>query len=354
MKYITKETLVKDLHELGIRNGDSVMLHSSLSALGNVEGGAETVVDAFLDAIGSEGTMIFPAFAGNNLWKDRHGMEYCNSCAGELKICPSDEPGEEGVIPETFRKRPGSIRSCHPTHSWGALGAKAELFVKNNYKAKTPCGRGNPFETLVQENGCIVCLGVMVNTITLWHYYEDLLNVPYMGYYHPKTRHVSYCTHGRRIQYEFPGIMDEVTKAAGIMKVARVGKGSSRLIRARDFQKFMAAIMADDLFCFTVRPPDRTSDDLAVDALQKGAALLRAWQNGAKELPEKINFPNHDPDLVREDCPAFIGYYKAHGKEWALCKANDRHPNLFKAGEIFNNNGLCCCSQCSWHLKYPK
>ena len=147
--------------------------------------------------------------------------------------------------------------------------------------------------------------------------------------------------------------MDEVAKAAGIMKVAKIGKGTSGFIRARDFQKFMATILVDNPYCFTVRAPDRTSDDLAVDALQKGAAMLRAWRNGAKELPEKIDFPNHDPEIVREDCPAFIGYHKAHGKEWALCKANDRHPNLFKSGEIFNQNGLCCCSQCSWHLKFP-
>ena len=149
--------------------------------------------------------MIFPAFSGNNLWKDRHGMKYCNHCSRDLEYCPSDEPGEEGIIPETFRKRPVMVRSCHPTHSWGALGAKAELFVKNNYQAKTPCGPGNPFETLVKENGCIVCLGVMVNTITLWHYYEDLLMSLIWGIIIQKQGIFLIAHMGEEFNMNFPG-----------------------------------------------------------------------------------------------------------------------------------------------------
>lgn len=353
MATITAGTLARDLSVLGVRTGDSVMLHSSLSALGPVQGGADAVIDAFIDAVGPKGTIIFPAFAGN-IWKDQPALKDCDYCSHELKLCPSNEPGEQGVIPETFRKRPGTLRSCHPTHSWAAWGPKAQLFLKDHYKSKTPCGRGNPFEALVNEDGCIVCLGVMVNTITMWHYYEDLLDVPYLGYYQAKIRHLSYCTHAHRIQYRFPGIMDNVTKASGIMNIAKVGKGTSRLIRARNFDKFMATIITDDPYCFTVRPPDRTSDDLAIDALQKGAAMLRAWRKGPNRPTEKIAWPKPDLELVRKDCPAFIGYHKADGKDWPLCKANGRHPNLFKAGKIFDENGVCCCYQCSWNLKFPK
>lgn len=352
MADITKENLITDLRNLGIRTGDSVMLHSSLSQLGPVAGGSETVVDAFMETIAAGGTMIFPAFAAN-LWQGRLGLKDCK-CDSESKLCPSDEPGEEGIIPETLRKRTGSLRSCHPTHSWCALGAKAGAFLKNNYKAKTPCGEGNPFEKLVEDDGCIVCLGLRVNTITMWHYYEDMLNVPYLGHYHREVRHFSYCTHGRRIYYERPGIMDDVLRASEIMKVARVGKSTSRLIRARDFKKFLATIMTDDPYCMTLRPPDRISDDLTIDALQKARAMLKAWRAGAKEPPPKFDSPPGQPEFVREDCPTFAGYHAAYDKDWPLCKANDRHPDLFKAGDIFNRTGLCCCSQCSWNLKYPK
>ena len=46
MTKMTRETLIDDLDRLGVRQGDCVMLHSSLSSLGRVEGGAETVVEA--------------------------------------------------------------------------------------------------------------------------------------------------------------------------------------------------------------------------------------------------------------------------------------------------------------------
>lgn len=352
MKTILKQRIANGLIQLGLKSGDAVMMHSSLSSLGPVEGGAEIVIDAILDVIGKEGTIIFPAFV-DDLWHGRFGLKECRTCCGKQKFCPSKEPGGQGMIPETLRKRPDVLRGCHPTHSWCVLGIKAEMFLQDNFQAQTPCGKGNPFEALVREDGVILCLGVSVNTITLWHYYEDLLNVPYLGYYHPEERHLSYCTHGHRIQYLFPGIMDDVISYAGIMKKGKVGKGTSRLMRAREFNTFMATIFADNPFCMVLRPPDRTSSNLAVDALQKATAMLNAWQRGPQKAPEPFEPKEANPEFVREDCPAFIGYHETKGMSWPLCSANGRHPDLFRGGEIFNRNGLCCCSVCCWNDLFP-
>ena len=57
------EILVKDLRNLGIKEGDVVITHSSLKSMGNVEGGADTVIDALIEAVGSEGTVLFPALS---------------------------------------------------------------------------------------------------------------------------------------------------------------------------------------------------------------------------------------------------------------------------------------------------
>jgi len=352
VKGISSEMLVADLQRLGVRMGDCVMLHSSLSSLGWVEGGAETVVAAFLDAVGPDGGLLTPAFT-EGAWTDRLAMEDCESdCPQEF--CPSQAPSHEGAIPNAALKRAGRLRSCHPTHSWIANGGRAEELVRDHWRSPTICGRGNPFEKLVELDGCIVILGVGVNTITLWHYYEDILDVPYRGHYHPKERHLSYCTAGRRIQYEFPGVMQEVVRASGIMISGRVGRSVSGLIRARVFRQFIGTILADDPYCFIVRPPDRHSDHLAVDALEKGAAMLRAWAKGPRELPEKMDWPpGNDDDLVREDCPAFAGRHEAGGMSWPLCQANDRHPDLFRYGGVFNRFGKTTCGRCPWHFKFP-
>ena len=281
-------------------------------------------------------------------------MEDCEgNCPQEF--CPSRSPSHEGAIPNAALNREGRLRSCHPTHSWVANGGRAAEAVRDHRHCPTICGKGNPFEKVVEWDGCIIILGVDVGRITLWHYYEDILGVPYLGYYHPKERHLSYCTSGRRIQYEFPGIMQEVIRASGIMQTGKVGRSTSHLIRTRDFRAFMETIVADDPYCFVVRPPDRHSGNLAVDALRKGAAMLRAWEDGPLELPERIDWPDgEDDDTVREDCPAFAGYHRAGDREWPLCRANGRHPDLFHHGGVFDTWGRTSCGRCPWHRRYPR
>ena len=352
MSKVTRPALAADLGNLGVRRGDCVMLHSSLSSLGHVEGGASTVVEALMDAIGPEGTLLTPAFT-EGAWKEHLAMPDCQDCPGR-EFCPSQWPSHQGAIPNAALMRPGRLRSCHPTHSWVANGARAAEVLRDHQHCPTFCGCGNPFEKLVDLDGCIVTLGVGVNSITLWHYFEDLLEVPYLGHYHPEERHLSYCTAGRRIQYEFPGVIQEVVKASGIMQSGRVGRADSGLIRAKDFRRFIATVMADDPYCFIVRPPDRHTPDLAIDAFQKAAAMLRAWAAAPRELLDSIDWPpGKDDDLVRVDCPAFAGYHQADGAQWPLCRANDRHPELFRHGGIFNRHGKTTCGRCPWHLRYP-
>ena len=58
----TQTDLVSGLGSLGLTSGDVVFVHSSLSSFGHVEGGAETVVQAFLEVLGPEGTLAGPSF----------------------------------------------------------------------------------------------------------------------------------------------------------------------------------------------------------------------------------------------------------------------------------------------------
>ena len=58
-----KQKLIHDLSALGLCPGDTVIVHSSLSALGHVEGGADTVIDALKELLTEEGTLLFPALS---------------------------------------------------------------------------------------------------------------------------------------------------------------------------------------------------------------------------------------------------------------------------------------------------
>lgn len=366
MRAVTRDEIVADLRRLGLRQSDTVMLHSSLSSLGLVEGGAEAVVGAFLDASGPGGTLVVPAFR-DDIWSGDYGLSDC-AAGCPRTFCPSNEPGLQGAIAEAVRQRPNSVRSCHPTHSWVALGEAAEDLMRNHHRSPTPCGSGNPFEELVERDGCIVALGVGVNSITLFHYLEDILEVPYLGVRDASRRHITYTPAGKRLQYEFPGVMEEVLKATGLMTVGRVGRAITRLLRARGFKQFLVTIFNDDPCCLVLRPPDRASDSLLIDGLQKAMAILTAWGRGPESTLAPVRWPEAQQVLAREDCPAFAGYGVLpelsdsleipgcrSGDEMRipLCKANNRHPELFRKGGVFDQYGVAFCSRCSWHHRFP-
>ena len=111
-----RDDIARQLTSLGLRRGDCVMMHSSLSALGPVDGGAETVVDAIRDAIGSVGTLIVPAFR-DNVWDKPE--DFTNSdcdCSTADGLCHSRQPGFQGVIAEAVRRRPGDSATTKHSH----------------------------------------------------------------------------------------------------------------------------------------------------------------------------------------------------------------------------------------------
>ncbi|MBR2021213.1 MAG: AAC(3) family N-acetyltransferase [Clostridia bacterium] len=89
---VTKEDIKASALKLGIKDGDSVIVHSSLKSLGYVEGGADAVIDGFLEAVGKDGTLIFPTLCSQD-WK--HVYENWHM----------DAPSDVGYITNVFRKR---------------------------------------------------------------------------------------------------------------------------------------------------------------------------------------------------------------------------------------------------------
>ena len=96
----------------------------------------------------------------------------------------------------------------------------------------------------MNDDDCVLTLGVMVDRVTLWHYYEELLPVPYAGHLWPKQRHLNNTVAGLRLQYEYPGLLQDVCRAAGVLDVAPVGKSRSGLLRVGTFKRFMATVIA--------------------------------------------------------------------------------------------------------------
>lgn len=107
MQY-TKKHLKEQLYQMGLNGTETILIHSSMKAIGDVEGGAETVLDAWMEYF-KEGLLLLPT----HTWKtvnESHPV-----------FDSQKEPSCVGVLTNLFMKREGVVRSLHPTHSMAAL-----------------------------------------------------------------------------------------------------------------------------------------------------------------------------------------------------------------------------------------
>ena len=156
----------QDLIDIGIKEDDTVLCHSSLSSMGFVEHGAITFLLALCDLLSKNGTVLFPSFtyieANQTFEFDYH----------KSKVCV-------GLIPETFRNMPGVKRSIHPTHSVCAIGKNADEIIKNHWLDDTPLGKNSPFQLLTNYNGKLLFVGCGLYCNSFIHRIEEVANVPY-------------------------------------------------------------------------------------------------------------------------------------------------------------------------------
>lgn len=161
---VTKEMIVAGLRRLGLRRGDRVNVHSSLSTFGFVEGGAHGVIEALKETIGAEGTLMLPTF--------NHG---------KVEVFDRETtPSYNGTITETFRRMPGVLRSNHPTHAYTAIGPDAARYLDGGHLAVT-WGPDSPLGRLIADGGWVLLLGVSQATSTAQHHGETYNRVKCFG-----------------------------------------------------------------------------------------------------------------------------------------------------------------------------
>ncbi|PSQ49166.1 AAC(3) family N-acetyltransferase [Halobacteriales archaeon SW_6_65_15] len=175
---LTVERIAADLRELGVEAGDALLVHSSLSALGWVAGGAPAAVDALMGVVTPEGTIAMPT----------HSTQYTDPAVWESPPVPDDwedvirteRPAYRpevtptrgmGAIPECFRTYPEVRRSRHPTYSFAAWGRDAEAIVAD-HSYDHGMGESSPLAEVYDRDGTILMLGTDHDTNTSLHLAE--------------------------------------------------------------------------------------------------------------------------------------------------------------------------------------
>lgn len=161
----TKETLLRDIGDMGINPQGTLLIHSSMKAIGPVEGGADAVLDAWSEYM-KDGLLIFPT----HTWR-QIGKETLTFDSRTLPSCV-------GILPELFRRRPGVVRSLHPTHSVAVLGKGAAEFTAGEETRTTPCPRDGCWGKLLDCDAEILFLGCTLRSNTFLHGVEEWEGIP--------------------------------------------------------------------------------------------------------------------------------------------------------------------------------
>ena len=175
---IDKKMIMEKLREVGIQKGDVLLVHSGLSQVGHVEGGADTVLDALLEVLGEDGTLLMPAFTQpyvayeGSLNKERDYRPLTKEFADRIST---------GVIPKTFLHRPGTKRSAHATQSWCGTGKMAEYCLSAHGFLDAPMSEDSPMAKALELGGKVLFFGVDINYNTFLHYLEDKSDAPFLA-----------------------------------------------------------------------------------------------------------------------------------------------------------------------------
>ena len=126
-KLVLKQDIIAALREVGVSEGQNIMVHTSLSSLGFVCGGPQMVIEALLETVGENGTIMMPTQSWKNLdptcgvhWEEPEEWWQIirdNWPAYDKNITPTNTMG---AVAEMFRKWPGTVRSDHPARSVAA------------------------------------------------------------------------------------------------------------------------------------------------------------------------------------------------------------------------------------------
>lgn len=178
----TRTSLAEDLRRLGLTPGMVVLVHSSLSALGWVNGGPVAVIQALMDVLTPEGTLMLPAHSGDLSdpaeWNsppvpaEWHQIIRDTMPAYDPRFTPTRGLGR---VAELFRTFPDVTRSGHPCVSFAAWGAQAQ-FLTENHRLNWSLGEDSPLARLYDLDGRVLLLGTGHDNNTSIHLAQYRVN----------------------------------------------------------------------------------------------------------------------------------------------------------------------------------
>lgn len=181
---VLKQDVINAIEKVGVTKGDTIMVHCSLSSMGFVCGGPQIIIEALLETVGEEGTIMMPTQSWKNLdptagvhWEEPEEWWQTirdNWPAYNKDITPTNTMG---AVAEMFRKWPGACRSDHPARSVAAYGKHAK-YLTENHDLSNIFGEGSPLSKLYELGGKVLLIGVGYDKNTSIHLADARANYP--------------------------------------------------------------------------------------------------------------------------------------------------------------------------------
>jgi aminoglycoside N3'-acetyltransferase len=233
---VTREMIADDLRMLGIRAGDILNLKISLKSIGMVEGGAETVIDAFLDVVGEEGTLVtdsfveaFPAFL-KLLYKNRISDDSSLSYAG--------------AINNALMEKTGACRATHPIQRFAAIGKYAQELTSGFTENSGPYGFLKQMAQMGAKNirigGKDKVVGVGTTHVAICHHGLKQKRIGKAIYYIDKNgnKKLYKANWANGCPVGFNGMLDRLKENGLIFAEGKVGQAEAILTSMKDTLAF--------------------------------------------------------------------------------------------------------------------
>lgn len=250
-KLVIKQDIMEALKTVGVKPGQTLMVHASLSSFGFVCGGAQVVIEALLECVGQEGTVMMPSQSWKNLdpeagvhWQEPREWWQAirdNWPAYDKVITPTNTMG---AVAEMFRKWPGAVRSDHPARSVAAFGKHAE-YLTCEHTLSNIFGEESPVAKMYELDGYVLLMGVGYDKNTSLHLAD--VRAEYPGK-HLVKESSAVMVNGERewVTYEtlyvdgedFERIGEAFESEEGRVASRMLGNGTIRLMRQRDLVDF--------------------------------------------------------------------------------------------------------------------
>ena len=234
------EQLAEDFRLLGVAAGDTLLVHSSYKSFGGVDGGPQAVIDALLEVLGEDGTLVMPTFNFN----------FCKGADWDVRETPS----QMGFMTNLARLDPRATRVFHPIYSFAVIGKHAEAF--GEIRDKSSYGANSAFAKLRELEGKIMVVGLSYNdSMTFFHHIEEMEGVDYRylkdftGNITDWDGNTTVDTYQMLVRNLETGVetmvdpMGALMEEAEIIKSRKIGEADVKLMKANEVYEFTVSEM---------------------------------------------------------------------------------------------------------------